>query len=73
MNEARLLVGVSVLSSFQCFDAVGRLTGRTSGLYKPMLLITKGSFPEHVDKENRRGTGQARLAWKMAVGTELGW
>jgi len=56
-DEAVPLVSISV-SSFQRFDTIGWVTGRTSSLYKPVPLIpsgrikTKGHQLTQVDREN---------------------
>jgi len=55
----------------QCFDAVGWITGRTSSP-KPAVCIPKISFLEHVEEENRGGTGGPRLSW-VGIAPRLTW
>ena len=54
----------------QCFDTVGWVTGRPSGLSKPILLAPTGSS-QYRENENRELTIQDRFAWKMTSGCRL--
>jgi len=46
----------SALISLQCSDTIGRVTGRASGLEKPVPFVPKGYVPEQVREEHRVGT-----------------
>jgi len=53
-DEARPLIRVSVFSLRQCFDAVGWLTGRASGLEKICPTYPTYSVPEQLKKKKLR-------------------
>jgi len=55
-DEVWLLVGFSALHFIQCLDTAGWVTVRTSGPWKTMPLIWRGSLSEQMEKENR-GSG----------------
>jgi len=46
------MVVVSALSFLQCSDTVSLMSGRTSGPWKPVPLISRGSVLEQVGEEN---------------------
>lgn len=52
----------SASSSLRCSDAVGRVTGRASGLEKPVPFVPKGSVPAQVRRKaegERANSGSA--------------
>jgi len=61
------MVVVSALSFLQCSDTVSLMSGRTSGPWKPVPLISRGSVLEQVGEENWEGTSQPRFTWKTSI------